>query len=170
MRTRVNLRKDVGDDAVLINDIRDAARKTGAPSPIRFAQDMVRIAQQREAKAGIIGKGFVVFDRIKTHAENLHVALREGVIEGEEPAPFGGSPTGAGFGIKPQDDLFATEIAKHTVEPSCAVTVKSGACDPTASIWGLLSSRPSPCLSSVNSDMPSPLRRTLPVLHALSDF
>ena len=110
MRARVDLRKDVGDDAVLIDNIGDAARQTGAPSPIGFAQDMVRIAQEREAEAGIVGKGFIVFDRVKAYPENLHVALREGVIEGEEPAPFGGSPPGAGFGIKPQDDLFATEI------------------------------------------------------------
>ncbi len=110
MRTRIDLRKDVGNDAMLINDIGDATRQTGAPSPIGFAQDMVRIAQEREAEAGIVGKGSVVFDRIKAHAENLHLALREGVIEGEEPAPFGRSPAGAGFGIKPQDDLFSTEI------------------------------------------------------------
>ena len=110
MRTRVDLRKDVGNDAVLINNVGDAARQTGTPSPIGFAQDMVRVAQEREAEAGIIGKGSVVCDRIKAHAENLHIALREGVIEGEEPAPFGGSPPGAGFGIKPQDDLFPTEI------------------------------------------------------------
>ena len=110
MRTRVDLRKDVADDAVLINDIGDAARQTGAPSPIGFTQNMARIAQEREAEAGIVGKGPVVFDRIKAHAENLHVALREGIIEGEEPAPFGGSPPSAGLGIEPQDDLFATEI------------------------------------------------------------
>ena len=110
MPARVDLRKDVGNDAVLINDIGDAARQTGAPSSIGFAQDMVRIAQEREGEAGIVGKGSIVFDRIKAHTENLHVALREGVIEGEEPAPFGGSSAGAGFGIKPQDDLFATEI------------------------------------------------------------
>ena len=108
--TRVDLSKDVGDDAVLINDIGDAARQTGAPSPIGFAQDMARIAQEREAEAGIVGKGSVVFDCIKAHAENLYVTLREGVIEGEEPAPLGGSPPSAGFGIKPQDDLFSTEI------------------------------------------------------------
>ena len=110
MRARVDLRKDVGDDAALINDIGDTARQTGAPSPIGFAQDMVRIAQEREAEAGIVGKGFIIFDRVETYPENLHVASREGLIEGEEPAPFGGSPPGAGFGIKPQDDLFATEI------------------------------------------------------------
>ena len=110
MRARVDLGKDVGDDAVLIDNIGDAARQTGAPSPIGFAQHMVRIAQEREAEAGIIGKGFIIFDRVETYPENLHMALREGVIEGEEPAPFGGSPPGAGFGIKPQDDLFATEI------------------------------------------------------------
>ncbi len=110
VRTCVDLRKDVGDDAVLINDIGDAARQTSAPSPIGFAQDMIRVAQEWEAEAGIVGKGSVVFDRIKARAENLHLALREGVIEGEEPAPFGSSPAGAGFGIKPQDDLFSTEI------------------------------------------------------------
>ena len=110
MRARVDLGKDVGDDAVLIDNIGDAARQTGAPSPIGFAQHMVRIAQEREAEAGIIGKGFIIFDRVETYPENLHIALREGVIEGEEPAPFGGSPPGAGFGIKPQDDLFATEM------------------------------------------------------------
>jgi len=112
MRAGVDLRKDVGDEAVFINDIGDAACQTGAPSPIGFAQDMVRIAQEREAEAGIVGKGSVVFDRIKAHAENLHLALREGVIEGEEPAPFGGSPPGAGFGIKPQDNLFPAEISQ----------------------------------------------------------
>ena len=110
MRTRVDLGKDVSNEAVLINNIGDAARQTGAPSPIGFAQDMVRIAQERETEAGIVGKGSVVFDRIKAHAENLHLALREGVIEGEEPAPFGGSPPSAGFGIKPQDNLFTTEV------------------------------------------------------------
>jgi len=110
VRTRVDLRKNVADDAVFINDIGDADLQTGAPSPIGFAQNMARIAQEREAEAGIVGKGPVVFDRIKAHTENLHVALREGVIEDEEPAPFGGSPAGTSFGIKPQDDLFATEI------------------------------------------------------------
>ena len=110
VRTRVDLGKDVGNDAVLINDIGDAARQTSAPSPIGFAQDMVRVAQEREAEAGIVGKGSVVFDRIKAYAENLYLALREGVIEGEEPAPFGGSPPGAGFGIKPQDDILPAEI------------------------------------------------------------
>ena len=71
---------------------------------------MVRIAQEREAEASIVGKGSVGLDRIKAHAENLHVALREGVIESEEPAPFGGSPSGTGFGVKPQDNLFSMEI------------------------------------------------------------
>jgi hypothetical protein len=110
MGARVDLGKDVGNDAALINDIGDAARQTGAPSPIRFAQNMLRIAQERETEAGIVGKGFIIFDRVETYPENLHIALREGVIEGEEPAPFSGSPPAAGFGIKPQDDLFATEI------------------------------------------------------------
>ena len=92
MRTRVDPGKDVSDDAVLVNDIGDAARKTSTPSPIRLAQDVVRIAEEWEAEASPVGKGFIVFDRIKTGPENLHVAPRKDVIEGEEPAPFGASP------------------------------------------------------------------------------
>ena len=110
MRARVDLGKDVGDDAVLVDDVGNPACKPSAPSPIRFAEDMGRIAEEREAKASVVRKGFVVCYRVKANPENLHVALREGVIEGEEPAPFGGSPASAGFGIKPQDDLFATKI------------------------------------------------------------
>jgi hypothetical protein len=111
VRTRIDLSKDVGNDAVFIDNIGDATRQTGAPSAIGLAQDMPRIAQERETEAGIVGKGFIIFDRIETYPKNLHVALGKGVIEGEEPAPFGGSPPGAGFGIKPQDDLFATEVS-----------------------------------------------------------
>src|ERR1044072_4905648 len=99
MRTRVDLSKDVGDDAVLVNDIGDTARQTGVSGPVGFAQDMVRIAQEWEAEASIVGKGFISCHRVETYPENLHVALREGIIEGEEPAPFGGSPPSASFGI-----------------------------------------------------------------------
>ena len=110
MRTRVDLGKDVGNVAMLINNISNAARQAGAPSTIGFAQNMVRIAQERKAEAGTVSKSFIRLDRIKADAENLYVALCEGVIEGEEPAPLGGSPPGTGFGIKPQDHLFSTEI------------------------------------------------------------
>src|SRR5215831_142255 len=49
---------------------------------------------------------------------------------------------------------------KLTLEPSCAVAVKSGAGDPIASILGLLKSRPIPSLTRVKSDIRSPrLRR-----------
>jgi hypothetical protein len=47
---RVDLRKDVGDDAAFINDVGEAARQTGTPSPIGFPQDVVRIAQEREVE------------------------------------------------------------------------------------------------------------------------
>ena len=112
MRTRIDLGKDVGDEAVLIYDVGNPARKTSAPSPIRFAQDMGRIAEQREAEASVVSKSFVVCDRVKADSENLHVALREGVVEDEEPAPLGGSPPGVGFGIKPQDHLFTAEVCQ----------------------------------------------------------
>ena len=112
MGTRIDLGKDMGDDAVLIYDVGNPARKTSAPSPIHFAEDMGRITEEREAEANVISKSFVVRNRIKAGPENLHVALREGVVEDEEPAPLGGSPAGVGFGIKPQDHLFAMEICQ----------------------------------------------------------
>ena len=110
MRTRIDLGKDVGNEAVLIHDVGNAARKPSTSSSIRFAEDMGRIAEQREAEASVVSKSFVVCDRVKADSENLHVALREGVVEDEEPAALGGSPPGVGFGIKPQDHLFAAEI------------------------------------------------------------
>jgi len=110
MRARVDLGKDMGDDAVLIHDIGNPARKTSAPSPIRFAENMGRVAEERETEASVVSKGLVVRNRIKADPENLHIALREGVIEDEEPSSLGGSPPGVGFGIKPQDHLFATKI------------------------------------------------------------
>jgi hypothetical protein len=112
MRTRVHPSKDVGDAAVLINDVGDAAGKTGAPSTIRCAQDMRCVAEEREAEAKTGSEDFIVFNRVKAGPENLHVALREGVIEGVEPAPFGAASPGVGFGIKPQDHLFAAEICQ----------------------------------------------------------
>ena len=98
---RVDPGKAMGDDAVRIDDVGDPAGKTSPPGAIRLAQDMVRIVQQREGKASVGGEGFVVFDRVKTGPENLHVALRESVMEVTEPAPFGRSSPRIGFGINP---------------------------------------------------------------------
>ena len=101
MRTRVHPSKDVGDATVLINDVGDAAGKAGAPSTIRCAQNMRCVAEEREAEAKTGSEGFIVFNCVKAGPENLHVALREGLIEGVEPAPFGAASPGVGFGIKP---------------------------------------------------------------------
>src|SRR5262245_17415777 len=100
------------NDAVLINDIGDPAGKTSLPSAIRLAQDMVCITQQREGQASVGGEGFIVCNRVKTGPENLYVALRQSVIEITEPAPFGGSASGVGFGIKPQHNFLAAQICQ----------------------------------------------------------
>ena len=102
----------MGDDAVRIDNVGDAAGKASPPGTIRLAQHMIRVAQQREGQASAGGKSMVIRDRVKTGPENLRVALREGIVEVTEPAPFGGSATGIGFGIKPQDDLLAEEICQ----------------------------------------------------------
>lgn len=100
----------MGDAAVFIDDVGDAAGKASASGAIRLTHDMIGVAQQWEGKAGSGGEGVIRLDRVKTGPENLHVTLREGIIEVTEPAPFGGSSTRIGFGIKPQDHLLATEI------------------------------------------------------------
>ena len=102
----------MGNDAVFINDVGNPTRKTSVPGPICFAEDMGRITEEREAEVSVVSKGFVVRNRVEADPENLHVALREGVVEGEEPAPLSGSPPSVGFGIKPQDHLFAAEICQ----------------------------------------------------------
>jgi hypothetical protein len=102
----------MANDAMLIDDVRDAAGKPHAPGAIRPAHDMIGVAQQWEGKTDSGGEGVILFDRVKTGPENLHVALREGIIEVTEPAPFGRSSPGIGFGIKPQDHLLAKEICQ----------------------------------------------------------
>ena len=100
----------MGDDAVCIDDVGDATGKSSPSGAIRLTHDMIGVAQQWEGKASSGGEGVIRFDRVKTGPENLHVTLREGIIEVTEPAPFGGSSRRIGFGIKPQDHLLAAEI------------------------------------------------------------
>ena len=102
----------MGDDALRIDDVGDAAGKTSPPGAIRLAHDMIGVAQQWEGETGSGSEGFILFERVKTGPENLHITLREGIIEVAEPATFGRSPAGIGFGIKPQDDLLAAEICQ----------------------------------------------------------
>src|SRR5439155_27234757 len=99
MCTRIDLGKDVGNEAVLIHDVGNPARKPSTSSSIRFDQDMRRIEEQRGAEASVISKSFVVCKRAKADSENLRVALRAGVVDDEEPAPFSGSPPGVGSGL-----------------------------------------------------------------------
>jgi hypothetical protein len=70
------------------------------------------VAEEREAEANTGGEDVIVFNRVKAGPEDLHVALREGLIEGVKSAPFGAASPGVGFGIKPQDHLFAAEICQ----------------------------------------------------------
>lgn len=102
----------MADDAVRINDVGNAAGETSLPGTIRLAHDMIGVAQQWKGQAGSGGEGVILFDRVKTGPENLHVALREGIIEVTEPVPLGRSSPGIGFGIKPQNDLLAAEICQ----------------------------------------------------------
>lgn len=110
MRARVDLREGMGDQAVLIDHIRDPAWEPGVTGPIGFAEDVIGIAEEGVGKVVVLGKGFVGLNRIKTGAENLHIVLRKRVVEVAEPAPFGCSTTGTGFGIKPQHDFCAAQL------------------------------------------------------------
>jgi len=108
----MNAGKSVRDDTVLVDDVGDATGKTGTSSAIRLAQDMIGVAQQREGQTSPGSKRVVLGYRVKTGPEDLHVMLGKGIVEVTEPAPFGRSSAGVGFGIKPQHHLLATEICQ----------------------------------------------------------
>ena len=94
------------DDTPFVNDVGKTTGKARRSSAIRFAKYTLGIAQQWKGKAKLVGKGFVFCHGVKADAKNLHIVLHKGVIEGTEPVPFRGSPTGVGFGIKPQHHFF----------------------------------------------------------------
>jgi hypothetical protein len=77
MRARVDLREGVGDQAVLIDHIRDPAWKPGVPGPIGFPEGAIGVTEEEVRKIVVLGKGFVGFHGVKTGAENLDIVLSE---------------------------------------------------------------------------------------------
>lgn len=112
MRARTYPRERMGNDAVLIHDVRNPTGKTRLPCPISFSQHMVRIAQEPEGETMTVGKGFIVGDSIETRPQNVRVTLSKSVMEVTEPVPFRSSATSVGFGIKPQHHFLTQQVGQ----------------------------------------------------------
>jgi hypothetical protein len=100
----------VRDDTLFVKDVGHTTGKARGSSAIRLADNTLSIAQQWKGKARLVGKGFIFCHGVKANAKNLHAVLHKGVMEGTEPVPFRGSPTGVGFGIKPQHHFFPPQF------------------------------------------------------------
>jgi len=110
--TGIDLGKGLCDPALFVDQIRDAAGKTGVAGAVGFAQYRLCITQQRKLETVPIGKGFVGLNRIKTHAENLYIVLHERVIMVTEPVPFRRSSPRIGFGVKPEQHFLAPKVCQ----------------------------------------------------------
>lgn len=110
MRARVDIGKCVGDDALSIDDIRNAASEAGIPCAIGFAEDIFGVTEQGELKTELFGKRFIGCNTVKACAQNLNIVTHKRVVVVTEPVPFPRSTGGAGFGVKPQHDFLATQL------------------------------------------------------------
>jgi len=106
---------DLRDFAVLVDQIRDAARvfvfrRLGGA--VGQSNLVVGVAQQRELKSEFLGELSVVLDLIEAGAEDLNVFL--GVLVGEvpEPGPFSRSAGCVGFREEPQQHFLAAKVAQ----------------------------------------------------------
>jgi hypothetical protein len=109
----------LGDHAVLVDDVRDAARvlvgiRVGGA--VREAEVTVRVAEQRKGEAVLFGEALVRFPGVETDAEDPRVFLLVLAVEVPEPGTFARSARCVGLRIKPEHDLFAAQIREpHAV-------------------------------------------------------
>lgn len=112
---RVDFVVDLRDFPLLVDHVRDALRVFVFRTARRAVRDpdlAIRVAQQRKCKVEFLSKLRIVFDRIKTDAENLSVLLF--VLAGEVPEPgtLCRSTGCIGLRIEPQHDLLAAVVAQ----------------------------------------------------------
>ena len=111
--SRVDLRVRLGDLAVLVDHVGDAAgvlviRFLGGA--VRDRQFAVGIAQQREGEVELLRKAGVVLGRVETDAEDPGVARLVLVREVPEPGTLGRSAGCVGLRVEPEDDFLPAEV------------------------------------------------------------
>jgi hypothetical protein len=111
----VDLLPDLRDDAVGIDEVRDAfgialgARRRRAVGEADLA---VGVAQQSEREVELLGEVAVLVDGVEADPEDLDVLAREvfGLIA--EPATLDRSTRRVGLRVEPEDHVVAAEIGE----------------------------------------------------------
>ena len=104
IRSRAHLRVRLRDLAVLVDDVGDAPRVLvfrGVSSAVREADLAIRVAEQREVEAELLGEMLVLFRRVETDAEDSGVFRFVLFGEVPEPGTLFRSTGGVGLRIEP---------------------------------------------------------------------
>lgn len=115
MLSRVDLLARPGDFSLRVDHVGNTPRIAGisrVASAIRQADLAVRVAEQREGKLVLGGKSRVFFHGVEADPENFDLFFLIILDSIPEPETLGRSATGVGLGIKPDDYLPPSEIAK----------------------------------------------------------
>jgi hypothetical protein len=105
----------LGDGAVLVDDVGDAARVLvfrAVARAVGEADLALGVADQRERKVELLREALVFFRGIEADADDLRVLLLVLANEVPEPGTLDGSAGGVGLGIEPEDDALAAQVAQ----------------------------------------------------------
>ena len=111
MLSRIDLRVNAGDLALLVNQVADPVRAPGlgvVAGSIRHAGDSLSVTQQRKWEIEFLHECRIVLDIVETHTQHDDIVGNEVGILIAEPATLGGSAGGISLRIEPQQNLLAT--------------------------------------------------------------
>jgi len=112
---RIHLRVRAVDASVLVDHVADALRVfvvRGGGGAVSEADLALRVAEEREGEAELLGELGVVFDRVEGDAEDLGVLRFVLLLQVPEPGTFQRSARGVGLREEPEHDLLAAVVAQ----------------------------------------------------------
>ena len=115
IRRRIHLRMRLGDAAVLVDHVGDAARvlvfrRVGGA--VRDADGSLRVAQEGEGELVLFGEALIGPLVIEADAEDADVLRFVLLLEVPEPGTLPRSTGGVGLRIEPEHDLLSAKIAQ----------------------------------------------------------
>jgi hypothetical protein len=105
----------LGDDAVFIDDVGDAARVfvlLAVARAVSQADLPLRVADQRKGEVEFLGEALILLGRVEADADDLRVLFLVLADEVPEPGTLDGSARGVGLRIEPEDDPLAAQVAQ----------------------------------------------------------
>ena len=115
VRFNVSLHFEVLDIAVWTYqnpNARGIARVGTLASTICKTHGPLGVAKKRKIEGKLLSEVLIFFNGIEAYAQNLCVFLLKFIVDVAEPATLDGSSRGVSFGIKPQNDVFSSEVAE----------------------------------------------------------